>query len=106
MNEIYKFHNPEGICFTTSTIIDWIDQFAHNDCQEVVADSNQLNHVDDGVAAGNYTDDIDDQSADNYSYDMSGNLIKDVQEGLTIGWNAYGKITQVNDEDSKQTIHK
>lgn len=67
--------------------------------------SNQLNHVDDGVAANSYADDIDDQSTNNYAYDKSGNLIKDVQEGLTISWNAYDKIAQVQDADSKQTIN-
>lgn len=65
---------------------------------------NQLNHVDDGVAASNYTADIDDQNADNYLYDASGNLIKDVQENLTISWNAYGKVSQVYDGDNQQTI--
>jgi len=39
MSEKYKFHNPEGIYFTTSTIVDWIDLFTRRDYCEIVVDS-------------------------------------------------------------------
>ena len=63
------------------------------------AATNQLNHVQDPVAATNYTEDIDGQSADNYTYDAIGNLKTDVAEGITgagITWTVYGKIASIN----------
>ncbi len=57
--------------------------------------TNRLNFVNDGVAThtGN---DIEDQSANNYSYDETGNLTKDVKEGITnIEWTVYGKIKKI-----------
>jgi RHS repeat-associated protein len=60
------------------------------------ANTNKLTYVDDAVAAGNYTTDIDDQSSGNYDYDKIGNLVKDVSEEIdTIVWNVYGKIERV-----------
>lgn len=35
----YKADNPEGIYFTTSTIVQWIDLFTRKELQEVVIDS-------------------------------------------------------------------
>lgn len=58
--------------------------------------SNQLNHVDDGISATNYSVDIDDQNSDNYLYDKSGALTTDVQEGLNIDWTNYGKVKTVS----------
>ena len=56
----------------------------------------KLNHVTDAVAAGNYPNDIDNQSQDNYTYDKTGNLIGDVSEGITrINWTVYGKIASI-----------
>lgn len=67
---------------------------------------NRLYMVDDAVASG-YTDDIDDQgtfnntlaavnTANNYSYDGIGNLVKDTQEEiLRIEWTVYGKIKKI-----------
>ncbi|MDQ6755393.1 MAG: hypothetical protein M3004_00505 [Bacteroidota bacterium] len=58
--------------------------------------NNQLNFVTDSVAASNYTEDIDNQSSNNYSYDKIGNLKKDVAEGIdTIRWTVYGKINKI-----------
>jgi RHS repeat-associated protein len=58
--------------------------------------NNRLKQVTDAVPAGNYSEDIDGQAADNYSYDEIGNLTKDNQEGITsINWNVYGKIVSI-----------
>jgi len=63
--------------------------------------------VDDGVTAGNYTDDIDDQgtfnststtinTANNYGYDELGNLIRDNAEQIAnIEWTVQGKIKKI-----------
>ncbi|MEY3499424.1 MAG: hypothetical protein RL308_1093 [Bacteroidota bacterium] len=45
--------------------------------------SNRLGHVTDGVSSSNYTDDIDNQTSGNYSYDKLGQLTADVQEGIS-----------------------
>jgi YD repeat-containing protein len=58
--------------------------------------TNQLNYVDDGISSVNYGDDIDDEAANNYTYDKIGNLVGDVSEEIdTIRWNVYGKIEKV-----------
>lgn len=70
--------------------------------------NNRLNHVADAVSSGNYTTDIDNQSADNYTYDEIGNLTGDNAEGITdIKWNVYGKIQEIqrNATDSNPTIN-
>src|SRR5205823_4904378 len=66
---------------------------------------NQLEHIDDIVQPANYKADIDDQNPGNYIYDQSGNLAGDIQENLKITWNAYGKVSQVYDADTKQYIY-
>ena len=66
--------------------------------------TNQLAAVHDSVPAGSYPvadypgeEDIDNQTADNYSYDEIGNLVKDVAAGITdIGWTVYGKIRSIS----------
>ncbi|MBI3883782.1 MAG: hypothetical protein HY305_06115, partial [Sphingobacteriales bacterium] len=64
------------------------------------ANTNQLNYVHDDVAAGNYTEDIDNQNADNYTYDAIGNLTKDVKESIdSIYWTVYGKIDSITKKD-------
>ena len=58
--------------------------------------NNRLNYVTDQAAAGNFPDDIDSQSPDNYTYDKIGNLIGDVSETITrINWTVYGKIASI-----------
>ena len=39
MSEQYKFLNPEGLYFTTSTIINWIDLFTRKDYAGIVLNS-------------------------------------------------------------------
>jgi RHS repeat-associated protein len=59
--------------------------------------NNRLRHVKDAVGDGYSPDDIDNQSDDNYGYDVSGNLIRDTKEGITsISWSVYGKIRSIN----------
>ena len=43
---------------------------------------NKLGHVDDAIAATNYSKDIDDQFETNYLYDRIGNLIRDLSEEI------------------------
>lgn len=58
--------------------------------------NNRLNWAKDAVTSSPYTDDIEGQSANNYTYDSIGNLIADVDEGIdTISWNVYGKIKYI-----------
>lgn len=65
--------------------------------------TNQLARVTDVVPGDNYPNpafpeekDIDNQPADNYTYDGIGNLVRDAAEGINaIGWTVYGKIRSI-----------
>ncbi len=71
---------------------------------------NRLYHVDEdlGISSGLYTDDLEDQgtfsstlstinTANNYSFDEVGNLIKDTEEGIDeIKWRLDGKIAEID----------
>ena len=63
--------------------------------------NNQLNYIRDRINnssshSSNYTVDLDDQAASNYTYDSIGNIISDAQQGVTsITWNVYGKIREI-----------
>lgn len=58
--------------------------------------TNQLAYVTDAVTATNYTDDIDNQAANNYTYDQIGQLKSDVQEEISsIEWTVYNKIRSI-----------
>ena len=58
--------------------------------------TNQLWSVQDGIAAGAYTGDIDNQGGSNYSYDRIANLIGDVSENISqVNWTVYGKIGNI-----------
>ncbi len=61
------------------------------------ANTNQLEYVHDNVTnTGNYTDDVDNQSSQNYQYDEIGNLKADDAEDIEIiEWNLYGKIKKI-----------
>jgi hypothetical protein len=66
---------------------------------------NQLYHVNDVVADGIYSDDVDDQgtfssssisTSNNYTFDEIGNLVQDQQEEIAeIKWNVYGKVESI-----------
>lgn len=65
--------------------------------------NNRLNYIKDQVSAANYSADIDNQNADNYHYDKTGNIVKDVAEGLdNVRWTVYGKINHI--EKNSTTI--
>lgn len=60
------------------------------------ANTNKLIYVTDTVVAATQNNDIDNQSAGNYSYDKIGNLISDNAENLqSINWTVYGKIKSI-----------
>jgi len=62
------------------------------------AGTNKLNHIGDNSAyTGNYPNDLDDQDADNYTYDAAGNLTEDQQAGITtpMTWSVYGKLLTI-----------
>jgi YD repeat-containing protein len=67
--------------------------------------NNKLNYVRDAVSSGNYSVDIDDQLADNYTYDNIGNLKSDVAENIAqIDWTVYGKIKRVEKSSTSEVI--
>lgn len=59
--------------------------------------SNKLLRVDDSVSVSTYADiDVDDQDSLNYEYDLTGNLVKDSIEGISlITWNLMGKVDSI-----------
>lgn len=58
--------------------------------------TNKLTSLSDGVSSGNYAIDIDQQSANNYTYDAIGNMVKDKAAGISkINWTVYGKIKSI-----------
>ncbi|MBL7740729.1 MAG: hypothetical protein JNK14_16035 [Chitinophagaceae bacterium] len=65
--------------------------------------NNKLRHVnDDPSYSDKYTEDIDNQGADNYQYDNIGNLISDNTEYLQrINWTVYGKIATILKVDGR-----
>ena len=68
-----------------------MDTFTYNYLNIGSALSKRLGHVDDAITSLN-TDDIDDQSANNYTYDQLGKLIKDQQEQIfSIEWRSGDK---------------
>jgi len=61
--------------------------------------TNRLNYVKDN-AGGSYTEDIKDESPDNYTYDEIGNLTSDAKENISlIEWTVYGKISHIHKTD-------
>ena len=63
--------------------------------------TNQLNQITDKIAANKFHGDIDNQNPNNYLYDKTGNLTKDVKESIdSIYWNVYGKIASIKKQDT------
>ena len=63
--------------------------------------TNQLNHIDDSVAASGNTDDLDTQSPNNYEYNSIGQLVVNHGEDVKYTYNASGLVTQIkNANDS------
>src|SRR6185437_11236789 len=58
--------------------------------------TNQLNYVTDTVRANKWSQDIDNESVNNYLYDSIGELTKDTANGIKrITWTVYGKVQSV-----------
>ncbi|MCT4647093.1 MAG: hypothetical protein N4A74_19045 [Carboxylicivirga sp.] len=65
--------------------------------------TNKLTHVADAITDVNaYSDDVENQSFDNYEYDEIGNLISDDIEGVLIDWNVNGKVNSITKTDGSQ----
>ena len=63
--------------------------------------TNQLNQITDKIAANKFQGDIDSQNPNNYLYDKTDNLTKDVKEGIdSIYWNVYRKIASIKKQDT------
>lgn len=67
--------------------------------------SNWLTSIDDGGAAAcSYSDDLDDQAANNYVYDAVGAMTDDVIERITdIEWTPFGKMKAVRKDQANNT---
>lgn len=66
--------------------------------------NNQLNHINDKIDPEAFNVDIDNQEEDNYKYDQIGQLVSDMSEELEIDWRVDGKVKQVFDVGSQETI--
>jgi len=74
-----------------------MDNFTYDIDDAGTDPTNRLLGISDAFAQNTlYAEDIDNQSAGNYEYDLIGNLIKDVAEQInTIEWSVYGKVRKV-----------
>ncbi len=79
-NFVYSYNTQQAGTYTTNP-----------------TNSNRLSKVGDDVTAGNYATDVDPgQLADNYTYDKSGQLISDADEGIDeIEWTVTGKVKNI-----------
>lgn len=72
-----------------------MDQLTYN----YQSGTNKLTSVNDavgGAQSASYDDDLENQAANNYTYDQIGNLVSDASEGIaSIEWNVYGKIKSI-----------
>jgi RHS repeat-associated protein len=68
-----------------------------NSSQQLV--SNQLTYVDDLVGASTYPDELTDQAAANYTYDVMGRLVGDVQRDALISYTSSGLVSEVRTHD-------
>ena|SRR5687767_4194525 len=70
------------------------------------SNTNRLAYVDDVVAGGSFSVDVDDQAAANYTYDAIGNLTSDNAESIdAIYWNVYGKIDSIKRDAASNKQH-
>ncbi len=66
-----------------------------------LAGTNKLTHIDDTESSGIHASDLDDQNADNYNYDATGNMTQDVLEDIDlIIWTPTNKIDSINKGDT------
>ena len=96
----YRRYGSKSVNLVSATVMDSLS-YKYN------AGTNQLNYIKDKIGVNAYTTDIDNQSADNYSYDAIGNLTADVKEGISsIEWTVYGKIKTINKTDGTTISYK
>ncbi|HVG16539.1 MAG TPA: RHS repeat-associated core domain-containing protein [Chitinophagaceae bacterium] len=61
-----------------------------------ILQNNRLSYVRDSVSSQEYAEDLDIQTAGNFTYDLIGNLVKDNASGIdSIEWTVYGKINKI-----------
>ncbi|MBI2795026.1 MAG: DUF3238 domain-containing protein [Ignavibacteria bacterium] len=66
-----------------------------------LSETNKLTHIDDTEADGVHASDLDDQIANNYTYDATGNLTSDVKEDIDlIAWTPSNKIDSIMKGDT------
>ncbi|MBL4708994.1 MAG: RHS repeat-associated core domain-containing protein, partial [Flavobacteriales bacterium] len=65
---------------------------------------NRLTQVTDLITAGNFTEDIDNQGLDNYTYDASGRMIGDVEENNYLTYNSTNMPLSIYSNSAKTTL--
>jgi RHS repeat-associated protein len=70
--------------------------FTNNILNLYKPNTNQLLQVTDAVSNSPYSDDIENQNANNYTYNKLGQLIANQQDAQTITYNAYGKVKSIS----------
>ncbi len=70
--------------------------------------NNRLTQITDAVTSNDYgTADLKSQSGNNYGYDQIGNMVSDVQGGVSnIAWTVYGKIKKITKSDGSTLEYK
>ena len=63
--------------------------------------TNRLNHILDAVGAIEPDIDLDNQSPNNYLFDLDGRLISNENEGLILTWNIADKLTSITKVDGE-----
>ncbi|ELR69986.1 hypothetical protein C900_04430 [Fulvivirga imtechensis AK7] len=69
---------------------------------------NRLSYVEDNstIAVDKHKNDIENQPANNYTYDAIGNLTYDTQEKMAVEWTVYGKVESITHQDDGTTRFK
>jgi RHS repeat-associated protein len=80
---------------TGGTLMDKFDYIYDKDANNNIV-NNRLRSVSDIALDAAFSNDLDNQAANNYTYDAIGNLKTDVKAGITgINWSVYGKISTI-----------
>ncbi|MCF6133253.1 DUF6443 domain-containing protein, partial [Flavobacterium wongokense] len=87
----------------TSEQIVPMDQFTYN----YQPGTNKLLNIEDGMTeTARFKEDIDNQPANNYKYDVLGQLVSDVTGNINkIDWRVDGKVKSINKSNSKFSIN-
>jgi REP element-mobilizing transposase RayT len=49
MSRNYKFHNPEGTCFVSFSVVGWLNVFTRNDYKDIVLESLRYCQIEKGM---------------------------------------------------------